>query len=384
MSATDLNDGIFLTELTKELVKNLPNWYGSDNWDSDVLPYRETSGDWFFANIRKIFKFIFKDSVLIKNSDFETLVVSLSKSENSLLELSRLYDLLQDSHSRSILVSLIAYRLMGYRKVKLPINTASYWEIRKTAQSSIKKLERTLKIGFRDWSLNHMDLTNLGYPIESYLMPVWAVATFGLKQYEYCRENIAIKAQLGDYVIDAGGGWGDTALYFSHNVGAQGRVYTFEFSPDNLEVFHQNLELNPGLATNIQIIQNALWDKSHELLEFSSNGPATSLKNNQNHQGSYFHVTTLSLDDFVRDTGITRVDFIKMDVEGAELKALIGAEKTIRRFKPKLAISVYHNPDDFVDISNYLDGLKVGYEFFLDHFTIYRAETILFACAKTK
>jgi hypothetical protein len=79
---------------------------------------------------------------------------------------------------------------------------------------------------------------------------------------------------------------------------------------------------------------------------------------------------------------LPRVDFIKMDIEGSELNALRGAEGTILGFKPKLAISIYHRDSDFIEIPNYLRKLDVGYEFFLDHFTVYGEETILFAAPK--
>jgi hypothetical protein len=76
---------------------------------------------------------------------------------------------------------------------------------------------------------------------------------------------------------------------------------------------------------------------------------------------------------------LPKVDFIKMDIEGAELNALQGAEQSLRAFRPSLAISVYHRDDDWVTIPDYLDSLDLGYEFFLDHFTIYESETVLFA-----
>jgi hypothetical protein len=61
---------------------------------------------------------------------------------------------------------------------------------------------------------------------------------------------------------------------------------------------------------------------------------------------------------------------------------LKGAEHTIRRFRPNLAIALYHGDNDFIDIPNYLESLKLEYELFLDHFTIHREETILFACRR--
>ena len=68
-----------------------------------------------------------------------------------------------------------------------------------------------------------------------------------------------------------------------------------------------------------------------------------------------------------------------MDIEGAELNALKGAEETIRAFRPKLAISAYDKDNDLFDLADYLNSLAIGYRFYLDHFTIFHEETILFA-----
>jgi len=204
---------------------------------------------------------------------------------------------------------------------------------------------------------------------------------FILKQYEYGKRTPKIKAQEGNYVIDGGGCWGDTALYFAHEVGESGKVYSFEFTPDNLELFHRNVGLNPQLADRIELIPKALWNKSNEVITYFAYGPATSVAVNQ--QNGSLQVSTVSIDDFVREKKLPRVDYIKMDIEGAELNSLKGAEETLRTFKPRLAVSVYHRDNDFIEIPAYLDRLGLGYEFFLDHFTIYGEETILFATPKT-
>ena len=54
----------------------------------------------------------------------------------------------------------------------------------------------------------------------------------------------------------------------------------------------------------------------------------------------------MPLDDIVDDLGLDRVDVIKMDIEGAERVALQGARRTIRRFRPRMAICTYHRIDD--------------------------------------
>ena len=83
--------------------------------------------------------------------------------------------------------------------------------------------------------------------------------------------------------------------------------------------------------------------------------------------------------ELIKSEKITDVDFIKMDIEGAELNALKGSLTTIQKFKPKLAISVYHSLEDYSSILLWLRELNLGYKFYLRHFTIHAEETILFA-----
>ncbi|HXX63559.1 MAG TPA: FkbM family methyltransferase, partial [Bacteroidota bacterium] len=89
-------------------------------------------------------------------------------------------------------------------------------------------------------------------------------------------------------------------------------------------------------------------------------------------------VRTKSIDALVHECALDRVNLIKMDIEGAELPALRGAEATLRRFRPKLAICAYHRPDDLITILPYLQSLDLGYRFTLGHYSIHAEETVLF------
>ena len=91
---------------------------------------------------------------------------------------------------------------------------------------------------------------------------------------------------------------------------------------------------------------------------------------------------TISIDNLVKERNIPKIDFIKMDIEGAELNALKGAIKTIQEFRPKLAIAIYHQVKDFDNIVNFISNLNLEYKFYLGHYTIYAQETILFATPK--
>ena len=93
-------------------------------------------------------------------------------------------------------------------------------------------------------------------------------------------------------------------------------------------------------------------------------------------------IETISIDDFSTVAAVA-IDFIKMDIEGAERSALAGSIATIIRDRPKLAISIYHSLDDLLELPTtlieHLDSRDVSYRFYLDHFTIHGEETILFA-----
>ena len=73
-----------------------------------------------------------------------------------------------------------------------------------------------------------------------------------------------------------------------------------------------------------------------------------------------------------------------MDIEGAEPLALEGAIETIKRFRPKLAIAIYHSMNDFVAIPNWILNLDLDYEIFIGHYTIHAEETVCFAKPRIK
>lgn len=286
------------------------------------------------------------------------------------------YHSLANQASRELLVKLIAFRILGKDRLRLPLNSDEFWRRRESIKSLFDETD-TLKAG-GNWTLKRADLNATGYPISLYCLGGGLYNTFDLKQYEYQGCKAPIKAESGDIVIDAGGCWGDTALYFAHEAGADGRVYTFEFVPTNLEVLRKNLALNPELSSRVEVIENPLWDKSDQTFYVTDNGPASRVNPTKTSEQD-LTTSTISIDDFASRNNVLRIDFIKMDIEGAELNALQGAVNVIRRCKPKLAISVYHDLSDFATVPAFISSLNLGYRFYLDHYTIHEEETVLFA-----
>ncbi len=82
------------------------------------------------------------------------------------------------------------------------------------------------------------------------------------------------------------------------------------------------------------------------------------------------------LDDVLKGE---RVTFIKMDIEGSELAALKGAANTIRSQKPKLAICIYHSPQDMLNIPIYIKSLVPEYKIYIRHYTDMMLETVCYA-----
>ena len=90
-------------------------------------------------------------------------------------------------------------------------------------------------------------------------------------------------------------------------------------------------------------------------------------------------VTTVRVTTIDGTVGDEPVGFIKMDIEGSEFGALHGAERTIRRDRPLLALSVYHLPGDMLAIMDYLHELVPKYRFWLRHYSVGNADTVLYA-----
>lgn len=286
-----------------------------------------------------------------------------------------LYARLGDEESRRLLLQVLAFRTLGFRHVRLPLSTPAYWA-RVRALEAAASAEK-LPLQAMGIELSRFQLSAGGSTIDLYTTPQSAYTQFELHQYRCEVDGVRVQPKPGDYLIDGGACWGDTALIFADAVGASGRVFSYEFVGSNLEMLQRNLTLNPALAERVEIVRHALWHISDESLYFEANGPATRVGSDPTVAPTA--VTTLAIDDLVRRRNLPKVDFIKLDIEGAELAALQGAEQTLRLHRPTLAFAVYHSIDDFYRLARWIDSLEIGYRFALRHFTIHAEETMIFA-----
>ena len=287
-------------------------------------------------------------------------------------DLEWLYRRLADEQSRAILVDIIAYRIMGHRGVRFDF-AESYKKKREELQV-LADVSNSIRVEFLNWHLFLYNLSELGFPISLYIKNPFT--QFYLEQYAH--KTSCIEADPGDVVIDGGGCYGDTALYFACKAGVKGHVHSFEFVPSNLDVFRKNLGLNPGISSRITIINKALWNSSGDVIFFRDNGPG-SRTSSAAKAGYDSQTETVSIDDYVKTAHLAKVNFIKMDIEGAEKEAILGAARTIKTMHPKLAVCLYHSPEDFVGLPRLIDRLCPSYEFHIKHASIHSEETVLIA-----
>jgi len=162
--------------------------------------------------------------------------------------------------------------------------------------------------------------------------------------YEQFIQNIYernYRLRKGDIAIDAGAGFGINAVVYSKEVGNEGRVISIEPAKDNLMCLKKNIELNK--LKNATVIQKGLWSKRARLRFYLNPVPGGhSLVTHKDAAIKITEVEVDTLDNILRQLGIDRVNFIKIDIEGAEIEALKGMKETLRNNDVKLAIASYH------------------------------------------
>ncbi len=153
------------------------------------------------------------------------------------------------------------------------------------------------------------------------------------------------------------------------------KIFAYEPDPISYSICKKNL-LSKEIR-DFQLIQAGLSDHEGEVL-FRSGlfGCSHIIKTGGVEEKNSITVPVTTIDDTV---GEEKVGFIKMDIEGAEFDALHGAKKMIVRDKPLLAISVYHREGDMLAIMDYLRCLEPEYRFWLRHYSIGIADTVLYA-----
>jgi FkbM family methyltransferase len=182
-------------------------------------------------------------------------------------------------------------------------------------------------------------------------------------------------AKEGMTVIDVGANVGITTVTIAKKTGGKGKVYAFEPLPGYFDVLRRNLSAN-GLK-NVEAFELALADRVGRV-DFYENELSSSLVSRGSTKKTIVGATTL--DNFLSEQNVERIDLINMDCEGSELLVLRGAERTLRKNKVKIFCEIHpdaleelgQSVEDIVEYlqrlglevhSVSLDDLKIGNSF---------------------
>lgn len=154
------------------------------------------------------------------------------------------------------------------------------------------------------------------------------------------------------------------------------QVVAFESDRRCVKICEDALKKMPKLKAVTQLVPKGLWSGETELIFNEVDNYGSSSFVTRKGEGNELVIPTASIDDIMDGGPVT---FIKMDIEGAELEALKGAEATIKKYHPTLALSIYHKPEDIVELPQFIKSLVPEYKLYLRNYHLDHTETVLYA-----
>ena len=273
------------------------------------------------------------------------------------------YNMLEEDYSKNIFKKVVLYRYMLAFNPKVHKNLSKEilfsfkygvistfkWIVKMILFLITERLKLPKEIGA--WALYHI---------------------FYLEQYNV-KDVFEVK---GDNVLFDVGAWkGDSAYFFSKRSSNNAKIYAFE-PDDNAYDVLKNIKDKYGL--NNVILENEILSDCEKNIDFVSMIPNTPTVKKH----------AITLDMFVEKNNIENIDYIKMDVEGAEQNILEGAVNTIKKYRPSLAIAIYHGGElfmeDFFKIPVFIKSIVDDYEYYIRSYSPWGGETILFCKPKEK
>ncbi len=216
-------------------------------------------------------------------------------------------------------------------------------------------------------SLRLACVNGINYELDISHFNDWSVY-FGLKEQQ--RERLLGLAEKGNTVIDVGTNIGAVSLPFAQTVGIEGKVISFEPHPVTHQKLLKNLSLNdfPQLIPLQKGLGDAKANFTISTIDEHNPGRNRILSEGKTEEREFevleqYQIEVDTLDSVVAELELKRVDLVKIDVEGFELKVLQGAQKVLSDFNPKLFIELDDNHlrsqgSSAKILLNFLAGLK--------------------------
>lgn len=209
-------------------------------------------------------------------------------------------------------------------------------------------------------------LLDEGFPKDNILYPGCMGVlhgTIGWQYFDY------LNAEENEVFVDGGVYDGATSGDFvKWTNGKYEAIYGFEANPYCIKKCRRFYIDNS--IHDVELIEKGMWDKKTRMGFVGDYSKTSRISNNGNE--------VIDLDTIDNVLNGRRATFIKMDIEGAEYLALLGAKETIKKYRPRMALSVYHKPQDIIEIPALLLEYVEDYKFALRQYSSAADETILY------
>lgn len=174
-----------------------------------------------------------------------------------------------------------------------------------------------------------------------------------------------------DIVVDAGANIGLFTVLAAKKLNNTGKVIAIEPDNDNYNILKENIKINN--LTNVEVVKKGLWSEKKQLQFNIGVRPGEhSLFENEQMSGKKISIECDTLDNILEEFDIKQLDFMKMDIEGAEIEALKGCSNILDNYKPKLVIEALHQVDGIPTYKTIIPFLKGKNYEILNQVTNYR------------
>ena len=211
-------------------------------------------------------------------------------------------------------------------------------------------------------------VTEMGFPKEQvYVLPCGQTV---YQEGQYFDTDI-IKLGEDELFLDVGCYDMATSVSFRKRCGSIRKIYAFEPSPRHFSRCMEK-KASLGFGDEMVLLPFGAWSADTKLAFSEGAGGDSCIDEN-----GLGEIEARKIDGIISPD--EKVTFIKMDVEGAELEALKGARETILRDRPRLAVCIYHKPEDMTEIPIFIKSLVPEYRLYVRHHSNDVGETVLYA-----